>query len=274
VPISIIFKMCLLAILYRVVDDCPIIVAANREESYERQGTTPQLWSRSPEILAGKDPRAGGTWLGVNDRGLLVAITNRPKHLAAPDRSRGLLCADLLSCGSATLAREQAMRELSARSYAGCNLLIVDAAHGYIIHYSEKPDAHSLEPGVHALSQSDLNQPTDPRIIRTLDWLKRYRSSAPSHSRKSLSNWLRVLRDICKDHGDANQPPICLHRGDRGTVSSSIIALADDSSAAVWQHAQGPPCQTPYIDLSHLIRSLLRSGAPAGSATQALRTSR
>src|SRR5207249_505079 len=94
--------MCLLAVYFRVAVDAPVIVGANREEFYARGGEAPRLMGQSCRVLAGRDPRAGGTWLGVNEHGVVVAVTNRPtSHVPAAPRSRGLLTRDLLEYGSA-----------------------------------------------------------------------------------------------------------------------------------------------------------------------------
>ena len=83
--------MCLLALFFRVAEDAAVVVGANREEAYARGGTPPQVLEGPPRAVAGLDPTAGGTWLGVNGHGLLVAVTNRPKSEApAQPRSRGL----------------------------------------------------------------------------------------------------------------------------------------------------------------------------------------
>ncbi|PWT85887.1 MAG: hypothetical protein C5B58_02370, partial [Acidobacteria bacterium] len=71
--------MCLLAVFFRVVEDAPVVVGANREEAYARGGTVPQLLSGPTRFVAGLDPIAGGTWLGINQHGVLIAVTNRPR---------------------------------------------------------------------------------------------------------------------------------------------------------------------------------------------------
>src|SRR5205814_2020459 len=92
--------MCLLAILYRTVRDAEVLVAANREEFFNRPTLPPKIieapnirvgidCTRLPlqsigpvrNLLCGRDARAGGTWLGVNDRGVVVAVTNRRKSV-------------------------------------------------------------------------------------------------------------------------------------------------------------------------------------------------
>ena len=69
--------MCMLAILYRVAKNTPILLAANREEEYVRPTQFPKIQSGTPRIVCGTDKVAGGTWLGVNQFGLVVTVTNR-----------------------------------------------------------------------------------------------------------------------------------------------------------------------------------------------------
>jgi uncharacterized protein with NRDE domain len=98
-------RMCTLAIFYNVFDGYPLLVAANRDERYDRPAMPPALIAADPKILAGKDLSAGGTWLGVNEYGLLVGILNRRLNREVSARlqvrSRGLLCLDLLRLRSA-----------------------------------------------------------------------------------------------------------------------------------------------------------------------------
>lgn len=243
--------MCLLAILYRAVDGCPVLVAANREEAYERQGTLPELWPGEVGFVAGRDPRAGGTWLGVNRHGVLVAVANRPKRTVCPaPRSRGLLCRDLLHCRTAREAHERSLKELDHGPYAGCNVLAIDAAGAYVVHAGELLRSCPLPVGIHVVTANDLNDPADRRIARAHDRLAR--SAAVT-----IDEWLDELRNLCTDHGDTANPPICLHSSDRGTVSASLVALAERSYRSRWLHAQGPPCSGPFVDCSHLLHELL-----------------
>ena len=88
--------MCLLAIQYQLVPDAPILVAANREEFYERPSQPPSIQSGKPRVLCGIDAQAGGTWLGVNQHGLVIGVCNRRKMSSNyPSRSRGVLCREL-----------------------------------------------------------------------------------------------------------------------------------------------------------------------------------
>src|SRR6516165_4481813 len=105
--------MCLLALFFRVVEDAAVVVGANREEYYRRDGEPPRVLDDPILAVAGVDPVAGGTWLGVNANSVLVAVTNRRKsEVSARPRSRGLLTRELLSCPSAEAAVQHAIRAL------------------------------------------------------------------------------------------------------------------------------------------------------------------
>src|SRR5436305_14017005 len=110
--------MCLIALFFRAVEDAPLVVGANREEFYARGGEPPRLLDGPARAVAGLDPAAGGTWLGLNAHGVLVAVTNRRKSRVPPlPRSRGLLARDLLGCESAAAAVEAATRALAGGGY-------------------------------------------------------------------------------------------------------------------------------------------------------------
>lgn len=89
--------MCVLALLIDRHPGFPLIAAANRDEFYDRPSALPQ--ALEPGIVGGRDLRGGGTWLGINRRGLFVAITNRAAPERTPDSwSRGLLAREALRC--------------------------------------------------------------------------------------------------------------------------------------------------------------------------------
>ena len=235
--------MCLLAVYFRVAVDAPVVVGANREEFYARGGEPPQLMGQSCRVLAGRDPRACGTWLGVNEHGVVVAVTNRlTSQVPAAPRSRGLLTRDLLEYGSAAGAQGHAVRELDSARYAGCNLLIADAERAVIVHAGEWLHVNPLPPGIHVVTSiRDVDDDSDPRIAHALGWLN-------EHPSKTAADCLAALAELC---GQTGVPPICLRGADRGTVSSTLVALRAGST--VYLHAQGPPDRTPYEDYSRLL---------------------
>jgi hypothetical protein len=245
--------MCLLALFFRVVEDAPLIVGANREELYARGGEPPRVLDG---ILAGVDPRAGGTWLGVNKQGVLVAVTNRPKtQLAVPLRSRGLLVRELLATNSAAAAAQLAAREFNGNRYAGCNILCADRDSAVVLHAGDWLRVRPLPPGLHVLTAHDVNDASDRRIGHSLWWL----------SQRSYANGnacVAALQELCAQRGNGD-PPICLHGKEGGTVSSSIVMLSATPAQSLYLHAQGPPDTIPYADYSSLLRQMLTSGTRA-----------
>ncbi len=237
--------MCLVALFFRVVEDAPVVVGANREEFYARPGEPPQILDGPVRILAGRDPAADGTWLGVNEHGVLVAVTNRRKTtLPDPVRSRGLLTRQALGFTSAADAVEFATKELDKNLYAGCNLVIADSERAVVLHGGDWLRVRPLPPGLHVLANRDVNDESDPRVGHALGWLYRQPYTL-------ARDCLDALKELCANPGQ-DAPDICLHGPDRGTVSSSLIALRQPLAGSSYLHAQGPPDSTPYEDLSSL----------------------
>jgi uncharacterized protein with NRDE domain len=242
--------MCLLALFFRVVEDAPVIVGANREELYRRGGEPPRILDGPKRFLAGVDPAAGGTWLGVNQQGLLVAVTNRPKsELPRAPRSRGLLARDLLGCPDATTAADLASRELATNRYAGCNFLCVDRENALVLHAGDWLRVRPLPPGLHVLTAHDVNDASDRRIGHALWWLGQKDYAHAEHC-------VAALKELCGQAGNGD-PPMCLRGELGGTISSSIVALALTPTRSSYLHAQGPPDRTPFADYSSSLRSLL-----------------
>ncbi|HKB37801.1 MAG TPA: NRDE family protein [Gemmataceae bacterium] len=243
--------MCLLAVFFRVADDAHLVVGANREEAYARGGLPPQLLDGPTRAVAGLDPLAGGTWLGVNEHGVLVAVTNRRKTQPPPrPRSRGLLARELLACSTAASAVEQATRELDSGRYAGCNFFCADRERAVVLHAGDWLRIRPLPPGLHVLGNDDVNDATEPRIGYAMWWL---------HQRvySRADECVAALKELCGMRGK-DSPDVCIRGKERGTVSSSIIVLRDTLRDSVYLHAQGPPDRTPHENVSHLLKQLGR----------------
>jgi hypothetical protein len=241
--------MCLLALFFRAVEDAPLVVGANREEFYDRPGEPPQVLPGPPRAVAGIDPRAGGTWLGVNEHGVLAAVTNRPRaDVPARPRSRGLLARDLLACPTAAEAVALAARELATNRYAGCNVVCADRERLVVLHGGDWLSVLPLPPGLHILTNRDVNAVSDPRLAYASWWLGQYQYA-------SAADCLGALEQLCPQPGNGS-PPMCLHGPDRGTVSSTLIALRWSLRDSVYRHAQGPPDRTPYRDYSPLLKEM------------------
>jgi hypothetical protein len=231
------------------------LVAANREEFYNRPSQVPSIQSGKPRVLSGLDLQAGGTWLGVNQHGLFVAVCNRPKMIPVPaPRSRGTLCREMLRAGSARKAMDMAMDELSTGRYEGCNFVAVDVESGWAIHGGDEVEAVELPEGLSVISSMDLNDPRDERgrMARRLLTLQ------------TLDSPVKFLAVASKVFARAPSPPgrpsMVLRGSEKGTVSSTLLALGKKPRDAIYQFAAGSPDETKYEDFSPLLRDILSRG--------------
>jgi hypothetical protein len=247
------------------------MLAANRDEMRDRPWSAPgRHWPDRPEVFAGIDLLAGGSWLGLNDHGVVAAILNRRNSLGpAPGlRSRGELVLDALDHADA----EEAARALSAldpRAYRSFNLIVADQDRAYWIR-SLGPDgpprseAVAVPPGLSMITAADLNDAADPRIARHLP---RWRATeAPRPERGDWSPWENLLAS--RDGGADGRGAMTFQlTSGFGTVSSTLIALPDARRARedrpVFRFAEGHPDAIAWRDLSP---------DPAGVATLPTRT--
>ncbi|HYS75155.1 MAG TPA: NRDE family protein [Burkholderiales bacterium] len=151
--------MCLIAFAWRSHPRYHLVVAANRDEYFGRPAAPAGFWDDHPNVLAGRDLEAGGTWLGITLDGRFAALTNyrnpADKKTGAP--SRGALVADFLTgrTGSEEYVR---LVEKRAADYNGFSLLVGDV--GSMFFFSNRSDrATRVAPGVHGLSNHLLDTP-------------------------------------------------------------------------------------------------------------------
>ena len=241
--------MCFLALLYRAVPGYSVIVAANRDEYLSRTGLPPR--ELAPGVWGGQDPRAGGTWLGINRHGLVVGVANilPAAAPAANARSRGLLCMDALGAASARDARNFLTEEMARARYDEFNLLAADASSAWTATWEGgELRIEELPPGLHIIGNSLPDRQDDPKVMRGREII-----TVPSDANQAFD----MLAGACRDHGRRGDhaDAICVHGKDHGTLSSSLIAVADrDLAGGRYLFADGKPCQTPYADVSNLLR--------------------
>lgn len=244
--------MCLMVLQYRTVAAAPVLLAANREEYFGRDATVPAIQPGKPRVICGIDRQAGGTWLGVNQHGLVVGVTNRVKsNLPKQPRSRGLLCRDLLNCATAAEAIQVAQDELNSGRYAGANYLCCDRKTAAVVCGGDQVTTVPLEPGVHVLSNGDVNDRCDSRhrFARTFVAM-RYPST--------IRAFLDCTAELCRQGPDEQGEPTIILRGpDRGTVSSTILAVAARSDESRYLHSAGAPDLHPYEDYSQALQKVL-----------------
>ncbi|SFW54172.1 NRDE family protein [Luteibacter sp. UNCMF366Tsu5.1] len=166
--------MCLIAFAWRAHPRWRLVLVGNRDEFHARPTAPLASWDEAPQIVAGRDLEAGGTWAGVGPRGRVSAITNVRDPSASHDGlSRGLLVADYL--GASLPAREHAIELMaSARDYRPFNLLTFDHEDAYYLGNHPSARAQPVDAGVHGLSNADFNAPwpkTQAIVQRLEAWL-------------------------------------------------------------------------------------------------------
>lgn len=226
--------------------DYPLIVAANREERRDRMSRPPFRWEcqpGEPTIWAGRDEVAGGTWFGVNSAGLFAAITNRRRYPADRSlQSRGALCLDTLRERSPESALVAMEARLAARPSNAFNFVCASAAGGWTTNWQGR--TRPLTSGIHLITSR--GEPNDGRLAvvhRAKKLLGDVDLEAP------LDETFERLGHLCADTG--GNDPICRPGNDRGTVSSSLMALDPNGAVAAYWHAEGPPSEVAYqsVDL-------------------------
>lgn len=151
--------MCLILFAYRVHPQYPLVVAANRDEFFDRPTQTAHFWEDAPQVLAGKDLQAQGTWMGITRQGRFAAVTNYRQGGTPQDRpgSRGDLTRHFLTGEESSEAYLSCVAD-QADHYNGFNLLAGDIHKlGYASHQGHKID--DLAPGVYGLSNALLDTP-------------------------------------------------------------------------------------------------------------------
>lgn len=244
--------MGILAIQYRTVDDAPILIALNREEEYSRQFQPPRIQSGRPRVVCGLDRKSGGTWAGVNQHGMFVAALNAPKRAIPFDpRSRGLLCKELLACANAEEAMERAVRELETGGYAGVNFLCVDRTSGGVVYGGTEIGVERLRPGLHLLGANRMDDREDQRqeYVRRLLTLHRLDSAVAFLA--AASGTFSRTPDVTGKRGVVVTEP------NFGTTSSMLVSLTERTQKSIMQFANGSPNETPYEDVSALLRQVL-----------------
>ena len=191
--------MCLILLAYRVLPDAPLIVAANRDEFYDRPAQFAHFWPDAPGLLAGRDATAGGTWLGIDRKGRFAAVTNfavtgletsghaalstpNPapdddaigRERAEPTKSRGALPSDFLR---GTASAVEYARSLRGPDYQGFNLLLWDGEE--LICTSNRGATQALEPGYHGLTNAELGV-TWPKVVDGVSRLRPVVENGPT----------------------------------------------------------------------------------------------
>lgn len=206
--------MCLIALAHRASSRFPLVLAANRDEDYERPTHDAHAWADAPDVVGGTDALYGGSWLAVRRGGRFAAVTNL-RGAERRTRSRGALVRDFVTGGSppATYAREIAR---VADEYAGFHLLAGDV--GADVLYVAPEGQSALSDGVHAFSNAPYGEQWPKMAVAT----QALENALDIGSTELLIE--ELLRFLATKRGTGSPESEVFLAGDRyGTRSSTVV---------------------------------------------------
>ena len=224
-----------------------LVLAGNRDEFHGRASAPLARWDDVPDILAGRDLQALGTWLGVSERGRLAAVTNvrLPEPSVPGLLSRGKLISDFLHADAGAETHAASLMPSLSR-YGGCNLLLFDREHAVYASNQPQASARRLRPGIYGLSNAALDTP----------WPK------TTALREALAGWLQgpaedtgVLFDALANErqpADAELPdtgvgiererlvaPAFIRNPAYGTRCSTVVTIGHDGAGRIAERRFG-----------------------------------
>jgi Transport and Golgi organisation 2 len=247
--------MCTVVILRRPNHAWPLILGANRDEMLDRPWKPPaRYWPERHDVIAGLDELAGGTWMGLNDTGVVACILNRHGSLgpAAGKRSRGELVLEALDHGDATDAAS-ALSDIDPTAYRPFNMLIADNRDAWWLVLTGKGANVHMErvtEGLSIFTAQERNDLTDPRIAT---YLPRFQAATPPDpSSGQWESWQGLLGATDTAAGSCAMS----FRMDSGfgTSSSSLLALPSVEAAfgankkrPIWLFAGSTPESSKFL---------------------------
>ncbi|HYR07921.1 MAG TPA: NRDE family protein [Longimicrobium sp.] len=255
--------MCLIALALDAHPSYPLVIAANRDEFYARPTAPAAWWADAPEVLAGRDLREGGTWMGVTRGGRVAAVTNyRDPGLAqkAGAPSRGALVADFLrgSVDAEAYAHRLAGR---AAQYNGFNLLVGDES-GFFYLSNRTEGVRRLEPGVYGLSNALLDTPW-PKVLRAKRAMADALDAAEGEGWdarlwEALADRVIAADDALPDTGVGSErerllsPPF-IRTDVYGTRASTVLTIGADGEVRFVERSVAPGADT-WTESRHAFR--------------------
>ncbi|PLY13516.1 MAG: hypothetical protein C0631_13985 [Sedimenticola sp.] len=250
--------MCTLVLLRRPNHKWPLLLGANRDEMIDRPWLAPERhWPDRPQVVAGKDQIAGGSWLGMNDHGVLAGVMNRSGTLGSKPgkRSRGELILQALDFLTAADAIDS-LADTLAEKYQAFNLVVADSHDAFWISHqgtetSQSITCENLPEGVSMLTSMDLNDPRSPRINT---YLPKFRSTEvpDPDAENGWRRWAELLADRTVDPKFGPTSAINVRNDKFSTLSSSLIALPSEKHTGakpIWLFSSGPPDEAPFYSV-------------------------
>jgi uncharacterized protein with NRDE domain len=241
--------MCTVLLGYRLFEDAPLLIAANRDELRTRPSDIPLLLNSDPPLYGGRDRLAGGTWLLVDPRGRICTLTNRflpgrPIGRDASRHSRGEIALDVLraegDAGSRTV-----LESLRARDYNPANIVYSSATAAWCLTLDDEAQETltELEPGAHVITVVGADDKADAKNVWLGEQIRE--TAARAATPEELLTLWRELLTTHEQLGDSPQSAVCIHTPVYGTVSSELVTVR--SHGVEFSHAEGFPCVTDHM---------------------------
>ncbi len=248
--------MCLIAFALDVHPRYALVLVANRDEYRQRPTDPAGFWSDAPQVLAGRDQLAGGTWIGITTGGKLAAVTNYrdPRQQVVAARSRGQLVAGYLcDTGDRATERLQALLQRDGQRYDGFNLLY--GSWQKLQYFTNRGGSSGpVQPGVHALSNHLLDS-SWPKVLRARQLL----TAALQQDELAINELLLLLRDPTP-FADAQLPdtgiglererllsPLFIAGSTYGTRSTTVILVNRNGEVLCAEQGHDQPDQAPRL---------------------------
>jgi hypothetical protein len=247
--------MCTVVILRRPDERWPVLIGANRDEMIDRPWQMPaRHWPDRPEVVAGLDVLAGGSWLGINDWGVAAAVLNRTGSLGPLPglRSRGELVLEALDHADAVDAAE-ALSHLDPNSYRSFNLIVVDERDGFWLRHAggARVEVHPLKDGLSLIAAGEVNDLGTRRLELAMPAFRAW--PTPDPDQQDWSAWEQLLGSSRAPPGEPATAAMRFRTDGYGTVSSALIALparGEPELRPVFRFASWLPQQTAWQDVS------------------------
>jgi uncharacterized protein with NRDE domain len=248
------YDMCLILFAYETHPRYRLVLAANRDEFFDRPTAALDQWQDHPHVVAGRDLKEMGTWMGINRRGYLAAITNYrdPAVIQPRAPSRGHLVADYLT-GDIPARSYLEHVEARGRRYNGFNLLVGDTRGLYYLSNRDQTGVRRIAPGYYGLSNHLLNTPW-PKVesgVRALAAVLEKDIHPDIESMLDLlMNQTPAADDRLPDTGVSRAwekilSSVFIRSSNYGTRSSSLLLVDDQGGMTfierTWENGSGAP---------------------------------
>jgi uncharacterized protein with NRDE domain len=276
--------VCLLITLFKVMSSAPLIVAANRDEWYQRPAVAiTTLRKAAPRVLGGRDEIAGGTWMAVNEHGVVAGLTNLPSPQGRDPakRSRGELPVALAAHQDAAAAVAWICATVDPADYNPCWLMVGDRESLFHVDLTggSRPTARELPAGTYVLENAPL-LPQSAKARHVAGLITEAFAAGDGDLRGALATVLCDHSPVPGASPRVGSPRVgsqpdgsprggsqrgatpqgaslgglsaaCVHADGYGTRSAMIVIVGAAGRPAV-QVADGPACQAPLLDVGEL----------------------